>query len=217
MKYVKAICIIVAFGIAISWFICSQRKEVMEEQLVYEVAKSPDDIKNQTLKYLNSLYEDEFTVVSATAPSIVESFARIMVKSKKYSDQIFLVKRSCKNGNVSFSDNYFTLYMKKDADLYVQEIVNQVLSDVQISTKFTEYDRPKKLDAKSNFNDYVAMGGSLFFYITITSRKELEEKERLDVMERFSNEKFRCTVIFCSGRSEFRYSIDSDYDIRKYN
>ena len=63
-----------------------QENKTGEQETVkkYEQAKSPEDIKEQALDYLDGLYEDTFTVQSATAISWAENYETITVASERF-------------------------------------------------------------------------------------------------------------------------------------
>ena len=183
----------------------------------YEQAKNPEDIKEQTLDYLNGLYEDTFTVQSATAVSWAENYETITVASERFSGKTFLVRRIHEDKDIIFRDNYFTLYMVADAEQYVRELTEKASLNADVAVEFTEGELPGELTKDSVFQDYVRMGGSPFCYLTLTTANEPKKEERLAFMELLAEEKFQCNVVFQYESSSWRYGVDSDYDIRDYN
>ncbi|MCI8765351.1 MAG: hypothetical protein HFG58_12440 [Lachnospiraceae bacterium] len=196
-----------------------QENKTGEQETVkkYEQAKSPEDIKEQALDYLDGLYEDTFTVQSATAISWAENYETITVASERFSGRTFQVRRIHGDKDIIFKDNYFTLTMVADAEKYVKELTEEASLNADVAVEFTEGERPGELAADAVFGDYVRMGGSPFCYLTLTTMKEPQKEERLAFLELLAGEKFQCNVVFRYGTSSWRYGVDSDYDIRDYN
>ncbi len=183
----------------------------------YKPKSDLETAKNQVLNYLNGLYKDTFALLSATAISWAENYETFTVTSKTYSGQTFLVRRIHEGSAISFTDNYFTLYMTADAKQYVESIVNQASLKADVAIEFTEGQLPKTLKPGASFRNYVEMGGSPFCYITLTTAGELNQKEQMSLMKILAKERFQCNVLFVSNTSCHCYGVDWDHDIQDYN
>ncbi|MCI9558492.1 hypothetical protein VSQ48_15825 [Candidatus Ventrimonas sp. KK005] len=183
----------------------------------YEPEKDLKTVRNQALNYLHAHYEDSFTVQSATTINWAENYETLIVSSEKYSGKTFFVRRIYENTAITFTDNYFTLYMVADANQYVKRIADRISLNAEIRVDFTEGELPKTLKTNACFQDYLNMGGSPFCYITLMTPKELKREDQLSFMKILAEEKFQCNVIFQSHSSCHHYGVDSNDDIRDYH
>lgn len=170
-------------------------------------AVMPEELPDKTLEYLNSLYDDNFEIVSYMSSGMDGKSENVMVKSQKYSDKTFCVKFKQDGDSMIPSDNYYTLYMLEDATEYASGIVKEELPEATISVEFTELNRPKKLPEKATFQDYIKMGGSSFFCINIETDEFPGEDQCNKIIDNFKSENFKCHVFFKAGENVSDYQV----------
>jgi len=198
---------------------CGRRGIIVEEKNTQldNGAKGPEEIKQAALEYLQENYSDEFTVTALEGENWSDKFDRIYVESDAYPDEYFQVHRIVKGKEVIFTDNYFTLYMRADAENYFQRLIDAVKNGTSVSAEFTETKRPSNLSADSTFNDYFNNGGSIFFYLTLANPCGFTEKEQMMFLKQLQEREFRATVIFEGGSSgeQKRYVIEENMELRE--
>lgn len=114
-------------------------------------------MKTVALEYLNKNYEDSFTALGYSDNSWAYDYSVVNFKSNKYSDNVS-VRIYDKNGIKSFTDDYFKLSMKEDAENYFEAIATAHGYAAETKVRFLSSTLPSDMDNHALFSDYVASG-----------------------------------------------------------
>ena len=80
-------------------------------------SEGAERIREEALAYLAEQYDDNFTITLLESAGISMDYDRLTVLSDAYPGECFYVNRYVKDGEELFRDNYFTLYMRRDAEI----------------------------------------------------------------------------------------------------
>lgn len=111
--------------------------------------------KDIALEYLNENYDDTFTALGYSDGDWAYDYSVVNFTSEKYSKS-FEVRVYEIDGNYSFKDDYFKLYMENDAVSYFKNTVNKYGKENEIKVRFISPELPDSLNAKATFSDYLA-------------------------------------------------------------
>jgi len=112
-------------------------------------------IKDIALEYLNENYDDTFTPLGYSDGGWAYDYSWVKFNSEKYSKSIE-VRIYEVDGNYSFEDDYFKLYMENDAVLYLKNIVNKYVKENEVKVRFISPILSDSLGIKATFFDYLA-------------------------------------------------------------
>lgn len=196
MKYkiflILLICILVLIGC------CWWKKENSEESLM--------------LEYLNDTYfieNDKFVLVGCGFDSFPGWNDRCYFKSEKYNGDV-TVRMSKKNRKYVFKDDYFKLYMFKDAKSYFEEIASD-LSYYEVKIRFG----PDYLNKYKTFKDYNCDASLDIFYITNYDIGEEQQQVILNIIS--SNIRSGTVYFFVTRDSHLLKNVDLDSVLSNQN
>lgn len=160
--------------------------------------KTYDDL---TLEYLNDNYSnqnDTFTFINCDFDLFKGSHDRCYFKSEKYNEEI-TVYVTKEDNNYSFEDNYFKLYMEKDAKKYFSNISRNYPA-VETKVRFEEISLS---NANDTFAEYVNSGNC---YITVyfISNNAFKENDINTILNNITNNKIQ---------GYFTFAITSDSNL----
>lgn len=104
--------------------------------------------KDIALEYLNENYDDTFTALGYSDGDWAYDYSVVNFTSEKYSKS-FEVRVYEIDGNYSFKDDYFKLYMENDAVSYFKNTVNKYGKENEIKVRFISPELPDSLNAKA--------------------------------------------------------------------
>lgn len=114
-----------------------------------------EKIKEIALEYLNANYDDTFTAVGFSDGDWAYDYSTVNFTSAKYSKTVEVRVYEI-DEKYYLKDDYFKLYMEKDAVLFFKNIVNEYVKENEIKVRFISPELPDLLSTKSTFSDYVA-------------------------------------------------------------
>ena len=118
-------------------------------------------IENEAAGYLKSRYDDVFTPVSYTGVKFAYGFNTVKFRSSRFGGGIFTVRVYEDNGVFTFSDDYFRLYMKDEADKLISAAVKKHIKKFTVDVGFYAGELPAIAAEKPSFADYVKTGQCL--------------------------------------------------------
>lgn len=93
-----------------------------------------EDAKNVALKYLAEKYEDEFLPKGYQKDNWAYDYEVMTFESNKYNRDFSVYIET----EDLIYDNYYTLYMEKDAEQFYKRIVEPIESDILIKIRFND-------------------------------------------------------------------------------
>ena len=136
------------------------------------VADKAEYIKNEAEKYLLNKYKEPFIPVSYRGKKIIYDFYKVSFKSSKFENYTFDVRVYEDNDFLTFSDNYFKLFMKTDAEKFFFDLAKDVWNKYFVKVRFFSDELPAMPEQQPSFTDYLKNGDcdiDVTFYFDIAS------------------------------------------------
>lgn len=163
--------------------------------------KSPKEL---ALEYLNNTYseeEDTFTFVNHQYDLFSGWNDSYIFKSEKYNSNI-TVKISELDNEYQFKDDYYKMYMYKDAKLYFDNIASN-LNNCEVKIRF-EVDY---LNRYLTFEEYNKNSDFDVFYIT---NYDVGEQQKQDILNKIANNNDGSVYFYVTNDKELLKNIDLD-------
>jgi len=154
--------------------------------------KEAEKLKEMALDYLHTYYDDDFLPVRLRSKSFVDPYDLIVFKSEKYNAREFAVYHYDDN---KFSDNYFTLQLEKEGQLYFAEILKELSIEGSIKIGFFGDGRPEKLPRNPQFEDYLNYG-TMSFTIYVFTETQLAADKRKMFIDTLVENRFNPSISF---------------------
>lgn len=135
---------------------------------------TPEMMKDLALDYLNSNYKDTFQAEGYAGSNWAYNYATVTFLSMKY-EGVVEVRIFEGDGNYVFQDDYFKLYMEKDAEQFFTQLISKHYENVEIKVDFSEASLPENLQRNADFRDYVNTGQCSIRLYIITNDSISEE------------------------------------------
>jgi len=162
---------------------------------MFNKKKSPEEIKDEALAYLNSYYDDEFTPVMFEGPSWAYNYYTIFFESKKYDGQCFKVYKF-KDEPDKFYDGYFKLAMNADACSFFEEIVSQKVDiPVTIKVGFGGLYLSKEVSPNATFAECIGTG-EFVLQVYVFSNEDIPHETQKQILSSFIEKKNALCVTF---------------------
>ena len=193
--------------------------------------------KNDALKYLTEKYtDDEFVEQAYSQSDWAYDYETIVFLSKKYNEK-FSVYIEDSNLQESFYDNYYTLYMKTEAEKYYYDMCEDLIGNkFAVKVRFND-DNINDSAGKISFEEYIENFHSNIDICFIIS-SDLDRNSQESIINRFIEKQYSESICFymvglidtvesmsydevVNGGHEIkkisRYIIKDDFTVTRYN
>lgn len=128
-------------------------------------SSSPEQAKKAALDFLNTNYDDNFTAKGYNSGGWAYNYDSVYFISEKYGAQVE-VRISNRNGKTVYKDDYYKLYMVKDAENFFLDIASECGISATAEVRFTSPINSDALNAGDTFYEYMKTGCcNLYLYI----------------------------------------------------
>ncbi len=195
---------------------CSGRSRIMDN--MNKSSEGAERIREEALAYLAEQYDDNFTITLLESAGISMDYDRLTVLSDAYPGESFYVNRYVKDGEELFRDNYFTLYMRRDAEQFFSDMAKQVKEGTSVQVKLKLSVRPETMTAQSTFADMVSLHGSTELYIYLYHKEAFSKAEQDAFLEALKEAECSASIIFEQQGSggQQRYMLNREMKLYQF-
>lgn len=195
---------------------CQGRRQIMDN--MNKSNAEAERIKEEALRYLGSRYDDDFTVTFLESAGFSMEYDRLIVLSDAYPGESFYVNRYVEQGEERFRDNYFTLYMRQDAEQFFSVMAEAVKEETTVQVKLKLSVLPENMTEQSTFADFVSLHGSTELYIYLYHEEAFTEGERNAFLEALREKACSASVIFEQEGSgvQQRYMLNREMKLYQF-
>ncbi len=194
-------------------FICILISIVLASKMCNYLSKD-ERIKKSMMGYLNKNYNDTFVMYEYTPYIFLGNGPYAVIMSEKYNEtfEIYAYKEK---GEYRFQEDYFKIYMKKDAERYFSKSLKKYGVNAKFDLKFSGIIHPIGNRINITFLEHVK-SGNCFVDLHVDTNNFISQAEIYNLLEYYAINKidgfFSFNVI---DKQHYNYQIDDNYKIIK--